>query len=282
MKRHLPVHSAILLFFFACLSTAGCTTNESGMHGIVDQSGARTPRDANYLVDGVAFRLRDGLATIERVPGAASKTVVRMFGEPVAGDLDGDGVPDTALILIQTTGGSGTFYYVAAAFNRGGMFFGTTAVLLGDRIAPQHLTIRHGMVIVDYADRQPGEPMATLPTHRVTKYLACKEGRLEMIPLVGDELIMAGEVVLGHEVRSFTPCGESQAVWLLGDSPALPTVMAAYHSAMSDASPYTPLFMVLAGQPVDRPAAGFGADYPTGFRVTKLVHGLSVDSCSNP
>ena len=270
-----------LLLALVCL-LCGCSVPGPAREAPVDPVGVGTPLDATYLVDGEAFTLRAGRAEVEMVPGTASKTVVELFGEPVSGDLDGDGVPDAALLLVQTTGGSGTFYHVAAALDRDGMFFGTDAVFIGDRIAPQQLAIRHGVVIVDYADRRPGEAMTTPPSIGVSKYLVSREGRLEEVLLDDGELIVAGEVVIGHEVRSFTPCGASQAAWLLGDSPALPSVMAVYHLTMSDASPYTPLLMVLTGKPAPPPAEGFGADYPAGFRTVELIHALRGATCSNP
>ena len=240
---------------------------------------AQKPSDATYMIDGRPFTLAGGRVTIEAFPGAASKTVIEVSGEPVIGDLDNDGVPDAALLLVETNGGSGTFYHVVAAFNRDNHFVGTRAVLLGDRIVPQQLSIRYGIVIVDYLDRRPGEAMATPPTQGVSKYLAARAGRLAEIPLAENQVIAAGEVVIGHEVRSFTPCGADDAAWLIGISPALPAMQASYHLNMSDASPYAPLFMVLTGQPVDRPEEGFGAEYPAGFYATHLVHSLPGASC---
>jgi len=109
--------------------------------------------------------------------------------------------------------------------------------------------------------------------------LVSRAERLDEVILEDGELIVAGEVVIGHEVRSFTPCGASQAAWLLGDSPALLAVMAAYHLDMSDAPPFTPLFMVLTGRPEVPPVDGFGASYPAGFMVTHLVHTLPGTTC---
>ena len=241
---------------------------------------AKTPRDATYTIDGRAFTLEGGQTTVEAFPAAASKTVVEVFGDPVNGDLDADGVPDAAVLLVETTGGSGTFYHIAAALNQNGNFVGTRAVFLGDRIAPRQLVIRHGVLIVDYAERRPGESMATPPSLGASKYLVAREKQLKEIKLDEGEMIAAGEVVIGHEVRSFTPCGAGDAAWLIGTSPALVTIQASYHMNMSDASPYAALFMVLTGQPVDRPAEGFGADYPAGFYATELVHSLPEASCS--
>lgn len=243
---------------------------------------APTPGDATYRIDGEAYALRDGQVIVESLPGAASKTMVQVYGEPVQGDLDGDGVPDAALLLVQTTGGSGTFYYLAAAINRDGGFVGTRAVFVGDRIAPLKLAIRYGVVIIDYADRRPGEAMSTPPSLAASKYLVCRGEVLEQIPLADGELIAVGEVVIGHEVRSFTPCGTDQAAWLVGDSPALPAMLAAYHMDMTDASPYAPLFMVLTGQPVARPAEGFGKDFTGGFRASGLVLSRPGAFCADP
>jgi len=241
---------------------------------------AQTPGDATYMINGRVFTLNGGQALVEAFPGAASKTVVEVLGDPVDGDLDGDGVADAAVLLVETTGGSGTFYHVAAAINQNGNFVGTRSVFLGDRIAPRQLVIRHGILIVDYADRRPGEAMATPPSLDASKYLVAREKQLVEIKLEEGEVIAAGEVVIGHEVRSFTPCGAGNAAWLIGASPSLVTMQASYHLNMSDASPYAPLFMVLTGQPVDRPAEGFGADYPAGFYAKKLVHSLPGASCS--
>ena len=240
---------------------------------------AKTPRDATYTIDGRAFTLERGQAAVEVSPDAASKTVVEVFGDPVNGDLDADGVPDAAVLLVETTGGSGTFYHVAAALNQNGNFVGTRSVFLGDRIEPRQLVIRHGVLIIDYADRRPGEAMATPPSLGASKYLVAREKQLVEIKLDEGELIAAGEVVIGHEVRSFAPCGAGDAAWLIGASPALVTMQASYHLNMSDASPYAPLFMVLTGQPADRPTDGFGADYPAGFYATQLVHALPGVSC---
>ena len=267
-------------FFLIC---AGLLLGCASLHPVAasdSRAVAQTPGDATYMVNGTAFTLNGGQASVESFPGAASKTVVEILGEPVSGDLDGDGVTDAAVLLVETTGGSGTFYHVAAALNQNGNFVGTRTVFLGDRIAPRQLVIRHGILIIDYAERRPGESMATPPSLGASKYLVAREKQLVEIKLDEGEVIAAGEVVIGHEVRSFTPCGAGAAAWLIGASPALPVMQASYHLNMSDASPYAPLLMVLTGQSVDRPAEGFGADYLAGFYATTLVHSLPGVSCS--
>ena len=102
----------------------------------------------------------------------------RYFGNEAFGDLNGDGTEDVAFILTQSPGGSGTFFYIAVALKTAAGYQGTNAILLGDRIAPQTTEIRNSEVIVNYADRNPGEPMTTPPSLGVSKYLKIDNNRL--------------------------------------------------------------------------------------------------------
>lgn len=153
----------------ACAVFASCARDASG------------PLSATYIVDGRKVALVAGRAETEAAPGSAAKITTSVFGKPAFGDLDGDGDEDAALILAQQPGGSGTFYYVAAAVNENGSFPGTNAVFLGDRIAPQGLSIRNGQVVADYADRRPDEPMSAAPSVGRSKYLALKDGALAAV-----------------------------------------------------------------------------------------------------
>ncbi len=102
------------------------------------------------------------------------------FGAPVYGDLDADGDRDAVMLIQQNSQGSGTFYYVAVATNVDGSYEGSNAVFLGDRIAPQNVEIREdGLIIANYADRNPGEPFTTQPSRGVSKYLRIEGGELK-------------------------------------------------------------------------------------------------------
>lgn len=129
------------------------------------------PLNATYTVEGRAVALVNGKATMPAAPGSATQITTMAFGEPVTGDLNGDGKPDAAIMLVQDPGGSGAFYYVAAAINMTTGTYGTNAILLGDRVAPQNIQIQNGQIIANYADRAPGEPMTTPPSIGVSKYL---------------------------------------------------------------------------------------------------------------
>lgn len=142
---------------------------------ILPVSVAFNPLTANYIVNGAQVSLVDGKA----ITGTDQKTSTAVFGEPVLGDLNGDGVNDAALIITQDSGGSGVFYYVAAAINTKNGAQGTNAMLLGDRIAPQNSEIKDGQIIANYADRKIGEPMTTAPSVGVSQYFALNGTTLE-------------------------------------------------------------------------------------------------------
>ncbi|MEK9177100.1 MAG: META domain-containing protein [Patescibacteria group bacterium] len=130
------------------------------------------PKNATYLISGAPVTLVNEVAESEAAPGSGSKVVTRYFGNEVMVDLNDDGREDTVFLLTQETGGSGTFFYAVAALNTADGYVGSHAVFLGDRIAPQTTERGEGkIVIVNYADRAPGEPMSTPPSVGKSLYL---------------------------------------------------------------------------------------------------------------
>lgn len=142
-------------------------------------------KDASYEVAGQVVTLVNGVSEVEAAPGSAATITTRYFGNEASGDLNGDGASDVGFVLTQSTGGSGTFYYAVAALRTNSGFAGTNAVLLGDRVAPQTTEIRDGVLIVNYVDRNPGEPMTAQPSVGVSKYLHVVDGRLVEDELAG-------------------------------------------------------------------------------------------------
>lgn len=126
-------------------------------------------KNAEYVIEERRVKLEDGFAETEAAPGSASKITTRYFGNELATDLNGDSRKDVVFLLTQETGGSGTFYYVVAALSVEGGYVGSEAYLLGDRIAPQTVELsrnpnHENVIVVNYADRAPGEPMTVQPT----------------------------------------------------------------------------------------------------------------------
>jgi len=103
--------------------------------------------DATYIIEKQEVRLIGGWAEVRAAPGSAGKIITVVFGEPVYGDLDSDGYNDAALFLARDSGGSGTFYYVAAAIAKNGIYRGTNAVFLGDRVVLWTIRIRDNVIV---------------------------------------------------------------------------------------------------------------------------------------
>lgn len=133
-------------------------------------------RNVSYVIDGAHVELRDGVAVSSAAPGAAAKVTTQYFGNELHTDLDGDGDEDVAFIVTQELSGSATLYYAVAALATPEGYVGSDGYLLGDRIAPQQTdrspNARHRYVVVyNYLDRAPGEPMATQPSVGRSVYL---------------------------------------------------------------------------------------------------------------
>jgi heat shock protein HslJ len=111
-------------------------------------------REAQYVIDGLPVRI-----------GTSTDGVISYFGNELFSDLDGDGREDVTFLITSNPGGSGTFYYVVSALNTERGYVGSSAFLLGDRIAPQTTEKGKGnIIVVNYADRAQGEPFTTKPS----------------------------------------------------------------------------------------------------------------------
>ncbi|MES2416270.1 MAG: hypothetical protein V4504_01055 [Patescibacteria group bacterium] len=130
--------------------------------------------DGTYMIAGQKITLKNGISEIEAAPGSASKIVTKYFGNDLKHDLNEDGRVDKVFLVTQDTGGSGTFYYVVALLDTVSGPIGSDGVLLGDRIAPQTINIdegkttngtnRQNVIVVNYADRNPGESFTVAPS----------------------------------------------------------------------------------------------------------------------
>jgi hypothetical protein len=282
-RSSLPIEDKVAMAI-AVIPRAGVKFIQAGEERVPvsNKESALDPLNASYTIGGRQVHLIDGRAEVEAAPGSATEIMTSVFGKPVYGDLDGDGKEDAALLLVYDPGGSGTFYYVAVAVKVNGTYRGTNGVLLGDRIAPQEVQVRNGVVTVNYADRRPEEPMTASPSVGKSQYLVLKSGELVAIkPPGAGEQVVEGWVTIGHEVRSFVPCSEKSDLWLGGNSPALKEIMAAYRQARPRPQPYAPVFMVLVGRYAGRPVDGFGAAYEAAFFATELVQVWRRGNCKS-
>ncbi len=143
-------------------------------------------KNSSFKIDDVSVTLKNGESSVEIAPGSASKVTTKYFGNEATGDLNGDGLPDTAFLVTQEGGGSGVSYYVVVALKTSDGYKTTNAFLIGDRIAPQSTEINSSAMElhVNYADRKANEPMTTQPSVGSVKILkVTPDGKLAGIML---------------------------------------------------------------------------------------------------
>jgi heat shock protein HslJ len=99
------------------------------------------------------------------------------------GDLNGDGVDDATVWLLESSGGNGSFYYLGAQLNVDGQPQDAGTVWMGDRIEMLKQAIEAGQVTASIVTQGPDDPMCC-PTLKLNKTLALQEG---MLAEVGSE-----------------------------------------------------------------------------------------------
>jgi hypothetical protein len=95
------------------------------------------------------------------------------------GDLDGDGNADAVAILVESSAGTGSFYYMFALMNRNGapVQFGEPE-WLGDRTVVERLSIdRQGIVSIRYVTHGDDDP-ACCPTMKIEDRYRVEKGKL--------------------------------------------------------------------------------------------------------
>jgi len=119
------------------------------------------------------------------VEGGASRPTV-IFIEPYAfGDLNGDGVADAVALLVENSGGSGSFIYLAAMVNDQGKAQNVSTLLLGDRAQIQSIAIEAGAIVLNMVSHGPDVAMCC-PTQEVVQAYALR----------GDELVQISSQVI--------------------------------------------------------------------------------------
>lgn len=129
-------------------------------------------KNTSFAIDNKSVTLVNGVSETS-IENSSTKVTTSYFGNEAKGDLNGDGLEDRAFLVTQSTGGSGTFYYVVVALKTNDGYKTTNAFLIGDRIAPQTTQIRSDVreLYVNYADRKKGEPLTATPREGKTLYL---------------------------------------------------------------------------------------------------------------
>ncbi len=212
MKKWIYILFESIVITVAIVVVFGQLSQQAVAPSSTDASVASSPSNATYSIDGSAVTLINGKAA-EAIPDSSAQKVTTLFEANTKGDLHGDGIEDAVVILTQNSGGSGTFYYVAEALKTDVGYQGTNAILLGDRIAPVSNEIRHGFVLVNYADREKGQPMTARPSLGVTRYVHLEGTKLVEIS-TSNNLISVTAPTPGMALTTpLTVTGQARGTW---------------------------------------------------------------------
>ena len=162
----------------AIVVVAACAPTGTAASGVTSPVSPPDPSNATFKIERETVTLVNGRAEREAAPGSATKVTTTVADPRASGDVDGDGRPDTVVVLIHQPGGSGTFFYVAALLNATSGVSTTPAILLGDRITVTALSLDGRTIVVDVLDRTAGQPLSGSPSVASTKRFVVDRGTL--------------------------------------------------------------------------------------------------------
>lgn len=98
----------------------------------------------NALYQGIydaPVQLTDGQYQGEGVDADSASLPSVTYLNHEFGDLNGDGVADAVVLLVENSGGSGSFVYLAAVINEAGEASNVSTVLVGDGVQVESITV---------------------------------------------------------------------------------------------------------------------------------------------
>ncbi|UCH85266.1 MAG: META domain-containing protein [Candidatus Latescibacterota bacterium] len=204
---------ALIILTVSLLAGFGCGGDDGSESGGQKNPAVPTTNQiANLTYSGVF----DSPVTLSRgryegtpfAPESASRPTLEWAASLFAlGDLTGDGDDDAAVLLVESSGGSGTRLYLAVVTIRDGEPVNVGTVLIGDRPQVRSLKIADANIWMDLVEQGPDDA-ACCPTQ-----LARKAWRLQNDTLTESASQIEGtlsiEMLLGTEwVLTHTNIGE--------------------------------------------------------------------------
>lgn len=124
--------------------------------------------------DKRTITLKDGTGK-EPEDGGSTFALMKLHA---IGDIDGDKAADAAVMLEESSGGSGHFYYLFVLMHKGGTLVQIEQPeWLGDRSVIERVTIGKGTVAVRFMTHRDQDP-ACCPTRRVENRYRVVNGQL--------------------------------------------------------------------------------------------------------
>jgi heat shock protein HslJ len=203
MTKHFPqIIDFSLAGIFLALASQACLAGE----------GAPTAVElANATYTGIGegpVTLMDGRWEGEPfVEGGASRPSVGLVEDfYLFGDLDGDGPDEAVVTLWQSSGGSGTFNYVAVVGRKNGEIINLGTAAMGDRVKVRSGRIDGDVIIIDVLQQGEGDA-ACCPTQLATRTWTLandqlKEGEAKITGKLSLATLAGTEWVLTHLNRN--------------------------------------------------------------------------------
>ncbi|MDO5561420.1 MAG: hypothetical protein Q4G02_01455 [bacterium] len=132
-----------------------------------------------YEIEGVPTTMKDGMSKVA-IPDTPMSTVTTYFGQ-TSGDFDGNESTDTARILVQENGGSGTAYYLVVDLTTANGIVGTPGVFLGDRILIDALWTEDNEISIVFREHGENQAMYEMPEVSVEKNFTVVDGALQEV-----------------------------------------------------------------------------------------------------
>lgn len=88
------------------------------------------------------------------------------------------------------------------------------------------------------------------------------------VPVAGARALN-GLCVVGHEVRTFIPCGSKKVYWIVADQASLDAFQVAVERFTDE--PYEPFFAVIEGRLTEPGTEGFSANYDGQIVIDRLI-----------
>jgi heat shock protein HslJ len=151
---------------------------------------------ANATYEGIyedPVTLEDGSWEGEpHVPEGASRPSVWLLDRLwLKGDLSGDGSEEAAVLLAESSGGSGSYSYIAAMGRRDGELVNLGTALIGDRVQLRAMRLSGERIEVDVVQGGPDDA-ACCPTQKATRAWSLQpDGLVELPPQITGTLSIA-------------------------------------------------------------------------------------------
>lgn len=173
----------ILLLAVALCLTAACGSKDQDDPGADAAPGTAELANATYAgiydepvtLSGGEWQ---GAAYAEGGAARPRVTLVRDFR--TTGDLDGDGADEAVVLLAESSGGSGTFQYLAAVGRSGREVVNLGTAAVGDRVQTIDCTIENGAIVMDVVQAGPADALCC-PTQVVRRVWRLEPGVLEEV-----------------------------------------------------------------------------------------------------